>query len=108
MSSLISICPQPYLAGYSASKAFDDKFTKGLYFEMKGSGVDVLGLYPAAVATPINGFKEKTFQIISAKDCAVGALNNATSFVTYGGWVHEIHALFLKSLFVGKFNISLL
>ena len=43
--------PFPYVANYSATKVFDDYFSKGLYYEMKSKGVDVLSVQPGRVAS---------------------------------------------------------
>ncbi|CDW81761.1 short chain dehydrogenase reductase family protein [Stylonychia lemnae] len=108
VASQITFIPNPYLAGYCSSKNFDDKFTKSLYYEMKGTGVDVLGLLPGAVSTGLNGFSEVPFAVIGVQSCATGTLNNATSFVTFGGWVHEIHGFLVKNFMLDLVPQSIL
>ena len=75
---------------------------------MQGTGVDVLGLLPGCVATGLNGFAESPFSVISAQSCAFGTLNNSTSWITYGGWVHEFHAFLAKNMILDFVPISML
>ena len=75
---------------------------------MRGTGVDVLTLLPGCVATGLNGFKEAPLSVISAADCAKGTLNNATSWITYGGWVHELHSVLAHNLILDFIPLNLL
>jgi short-subunit dehydrogenase len=42
ISSFSSMFPLPLLANYAATKVFDDYMSKGLYYELKSKGIDVL------------------------------------------------------------------
>lgn len=99
LSSQAAFFPNPYFANYGATKAFDDRLSKSLYFELKGKGVDVLTVRPGVVTTKLNGMKEKFAQNISVESCVSGILGNAKSFLTYGGAWHEVHGLFVENLF---------
>lgn len=52
MSSLAGVQGTPRIATYSATKAFLAILAEGLWAELRGSGVDVLGCVAGAVATP--------------------------------------------------------
>jgi len=52
VSSLMGFQGVPYMANYSATKAYLLNFGESLYHECKGSGVDVLVLAPGATETP--------------------------------------------------------
>jgi short-subunit dehydrogenase len=43
--------PTPYFTVYGATKAFDLLFSEGLWGELRGSGVDVIGLSPGVTDT---------------------------------------------------------
>lgn len=73
--------PTPHVKNYSATKVFDDYFSKGLFYELRAKGVDVLSVQPGPVATPLLGRKEDLLKmIISPEDCARGSLDKATGF----------------------------
>ena len=56
MSSITAFQGSPYITTYGATKAFNLNFGEGLWFELKGKGVDVLACTAGATATP-NLFK---------------------------------------------------
>jgi len=56
-ASVLGQMPAPYMATYSATKAFDVYFAESLYGELKGTGVDVLAILPGYTTT---GFKAAT------------------------------------------------
>ncbi len=51
VSSVAAFLPMPFWTTYSASKVYDLHFSEGLWFELKGKGVDVLALCPGATRT---------------------------------------------------------
>lgn len=51
MSSIVSSVPQPFLASYSASKAYITNLCETLYTELKDAHVDVLSVMPGATST---------------------------------------------------------
>ncbi len=53
VSSLSGWMPQPWMAGYGASKSYINGLAAGMHFEMKGSGVDVSVLSPGPTDTPM-------------------------------------------------------
>ena len=55
LASQAALMPNPLFANYSATKAFDDFFTKGIYYELKSRGIDVLSVMPGGVSTGLNG-----------------------------------------------------
>lgn len=52
VSSLAGLQGSPALVTYAATKAFGAVLAEGLWAEMRGTGVDVLGCVTGAVATP--------------------------------------------------------
>lgn len=50
-ASVLSVFNGPYMATYSATKAFDLAFAKALYGECKPHGIDVLAVLPGHTAT---------------------------------------------------------
>ena len=90
--------PCPYFANYSATKVFNDRLSLGLYYELKSKGIDVLSVMPGVVPTNINGADDKFLATATVSQCAQGILRNATSQITYGAGVHELHGFFSKLL----------
>ena len=56
-------------------------------------------MHPGPVATFLTKADPAFFQVITSESCAKGALNNATSMLCYGGWVHEVQSYILKCLY---------
>ena len=52
LSSMAGMVGGAYIAAYAATKAFDIVFASSLWAEMKGFGVDILGLVAGATRTP--------------------------------------------------------
>ena len=52
MTSLAGNQGSPYISTYAASKAFNRVLAEGLWYELKGKGVDVLACCAGAVRTP--------------------------------------------------------
>ena len=52
LSSLAGMTGAPRVATYAASKAFNRILAQALWYEMKGTGVDVLACCPTATRTP--------------------------------------------------------
>jgi NAD(P)-dependent dehydrogenase (short-subunit alcohol dehydrogenase family) len=51
ISSIIALAPARGMVGYSISKAAVHSFSQGLRAELRDSGVDVVGVYPAQIDT---------------------------------------------------------
>ncbi|CDW88550.1 short chain dehydrogenase reductase family protein [Stylonychia lemnae] len=98
VSSLAVNIPQSYLASQCGTKMLCDRFSKSLNYEMRGSGIDMLTLQPGMVSTNRTGFEATKQGVVTPEQCAVGALNNATSFETFGTFSHEIMNLFVLNL----------
>ena len=60
----------------------------------------MLSVQPGMVSTPMIGLmKVDSLQgIITPQACAIGILDKSTSFMTFGGTVHEISGLLTKGL----------
>lgn len=52
MSSLAGLQGSPFLATYSSTKAFNATLAEALWYELRGSGVDVMACLAGATATP--------------------------------------------------------
>jgi len=52
LSSMSALAGTGYVAAYAATKSFDMIFAEGLWAELRGYGVDVLGLVAGATQTP--------------------------------------------------------
>ncbi|MBQ28140.1 MAG: hypothetical protein CMH81_08415 [Nitrospiraceae bacterium] len=51
VSSIVALLPVPFLATYSASKAYVKSFTEAIHEELKGTGVKVQALCPSRTRT---------------------------------------------------------
>jgi short-subunit dehydrogenase len=49
--TLIALAPVGPMAGYSASKAAAHSFTQALRAEVRGRGIEVIGVYPGGIDT---------------------------------------------------------
>ena len=89
VASAAAFLPMPFWTNYSASKAYLLHLSEGLWFELRGKGVDVLALCPGATKTEFSkvaGTKEsgmktsdvvkKGLQSLGKKTTAVAGLNN--------------------------------
>lgn len=57
LSSQAALIPAPHHLNYAATKVFDDFFTRGLFYELRIKGIDVLSVKPGMVATALTGRK---------------------------------------------------
>lgn len=61
----------PLDAEYSASKAYNERFSNSLHFELKEDNIDVLALRPLYVSTAMTGrIKVGQYGAIAPEDCA--------------------------------------
>lgn len=44
LASQAALMPAPFFKNYAATKVFDDYFSKGLFYELRAKGVDVLSV----------------------------------------------------------------
>ena len=65
MSSASAMQGTPYVANYAATKAYNLILAEGLWAELRGKGVDVLGFMPGTTRTP--GYLESKAQAGNAK-----------------------------------------
>lgn len=73
VASTAAYQPVPHMAVYGATKSFVLSFSRALWAETRGSGVDVLALSPGATATEF-------FQV-AGEDAAVGARRSTAQVV---------------------------
>lgn len=85
VASTGAFLPTPYMAVYSASKAYVLSFTQALWAENRHTGVRVLALCPGSTDTPMNsdheGSRRTTRQVV---DTAMKALATEKSSVVDG------------------------
>ena len=74
ISSITALNPIPFYGAYCATKAFNEWFSKGLYFEKKKFGVDVLCVNPLGVDTKVLHTGKPPAGTISPDACAKGIL----------------------------------
>lgn len=117
LASIVALLPSPYFANYSGSKGYDLLLAEGLYHELKGFGIDVLGVMPGLTSTEFHavaGIKEQkilfpfrkaeavvqtTFKALGKKPSVVdGCLNKWLIFI----------ARFLPRRWVGSLNARVL
>jgi len=68
MSSMAGLVGAGYVATYAATKAFDTALAESLWFELRGAGVDVLGLIAGATQTPAMARSGAAFGGPTARD----------------------------------------
>jgi short-subunit dehydrogenase len=80
VSSLSGWMPQPWMAGYGASKSYINGLAAGMHVEMKGTGVDVSVLSPGPTDTPMSratgiDFKAMGMTVMKPDDVAACGLD---------------------------------
>ena len=100
--------PIPYFSGYSASKAFNDYFSRALNGEYSGK-VDVLSLRPFYVSTPATFERKLGPETISPEQCAEGCLRAlGRSSWTWGHYKHSIQGFVVGlNSSVGLLNVEI-
>jgi short-subunit dehydrogenase len=80
VSSLSGWMPQPWMAGYGASKSYINGLAAGMHFEMKSTGVDIAVLSPGPTDTPMAkatgiDFKAMGMTVMNPHDVAACGLD---------------------------------
>jgi len=96
LSSVSAVLPTPLLATYAGTKAFGLAFGKGLYFELKQFGIDVLTVTPNVVVSKMTQGKSKhvpreSFMMVNANAMAHQTLDKLGSVPVTAG--HRNHAI---------------
>lgn len=92
LSSIAGQRPLMYLAPYSATKAFNDFFSRALALEF-GDRMDFLSCRPAYVVSAMSQIKETGGFVIDRYECARGCLEKLGYVTeTYGPARHAIYA----------------
>jgi 17beta-estradiol 17-dehydrogenase / very-long-chain 3-oxoacyl-CoA reductase len=94
ISSVAGLRPLLYLSPYSATKAFNDFFSRSLHLEV-GHKIDVLSLRAGYVVSNMSQLKETGGFVLDRYECARGCIEKL-GFVseTYG---HVAHAVYGRS-----------
>lgn len=61
VSSIGAAAPPPYMSDYVATKAALAAFSESLAAELRGTGVDVLTVYPGPMDTPMGAYGLRTY-----------------------------------------------
>lgn len=97
VSSISALTPFPKFAVYSATKIFSYYLTQAISEELKNEKIDFMSLKPGYVSTNMSQKWADGLYVISANQCAVGALNNlGYEHETYGHWSHKIQGYVLS------------
>ncbi len=84
--------PMPYFSVYSATKAFNDFFSKALSVEYRKK-IDILSVRPMFVSTALTYRKKVELDTVSPNMCARGALDDlGYTRETCGHWIHNLLA----------------
>ncbi|XP_078524740.1 inactive hydroxysteroid dehydrogenase-like protein 1 [Lissotriton helveticus] len=103
ISSASCYRPLPQMAGFSASKAYLDHFSRALHHEYASKGIFVQSLTPMYVATNMTAFSgtlcNSPWLVPSASVYACHAVSTlGISTRTTGYWSHSIQLLILRSM----------
>ncbi|CAL8128691.1 unnamed protein product [Orchesella dallaii] len=101
ISSITSKMDAPFLALYSASKAFVDKFTQDLTLEYKDRGIIFQDLIPGYVVSNMSKVKAPHFFVPTAEAFVEKALNAVGLESRTTGWVS--HQLLYACVHIGHF-----
>ena len=100
ISSVASIGPQPFMALYSASKAYVDFLSRGLASEYSDYGITVQCIYPGPVQTDMLATLDSDFAKVSnpiiptPQDFAANAIRTlGFKHGTCGWWSHSLLAI---------------
>jgi len=95
MTSLSGMQGAPWLASYGATKAFNIVLAEGLWYELKGKGVDVIACCAGAIETPnyisskpesLGAFAPKSLAVEKVAHEAVAALGRRSLVIPGGAY----------------------
>ena len=90
VASITALYPSYRSEVYSASKAYDDLFSRGLAETYRDSNLDVLSVCPCAVSTPLTRYTSQ-HHAITPEQCANGSLKwLGRSDQTSGHLIHNL------------------
>jgi 17beta-estradiol 17-dehydrogenase / very-long-chain 3-oxoacyl-CoA reductase len=99
LSSFVGCLPVPMLAPYSASKAYNDFFSRSLSAEVAKARIDVVSITPHYVVSEMSGFKKPSMSIPTAVDFANMTLKKASyGPVLSPHWHHDLTQRIAKLL----------
>ena len=97
IASASAFLPMPYWTNYAASKAYLLHFTEGLWYELKGKGVDVLAVCPGGTKTEFAQTANIQSHGMSVDDVVSETLQNIGKMPTVvTGFNNKISTIFLK------------
>ena len=97
VSSLAGEHAIPYISTYSATKAFNDFFSRSLEMQYSDQ-IDVLSLRPMLVESNLSK-QQKSCTVASRNECARSAIKYlGIDYETNGYWVHRLLASITRSL----------
>jgi short-subunit dehydrogenase len=95
MTSLSGMQGAPWLASYGATKAFNIVLAEGLWYELRGKGVDVIACCAGAIETPnyvsskpksLGAFAPKPLRVEKVAHEAVAALGRKPLVIPGGSY----------------------
>ncbi|CAH2325753.1 very-long-chain 3-oxoacyl- reductase [Pelobates cultripes] len=108
ISSASGMYPVPLLTVYSATKAFVDFFSRGLYAEYKNKGIIVQSVLPFYVATKLSKIRKPTWDKPSPEAYVKSAINTVgLQTQTNGYMAHALLGWVTTSLFPISTSINL-
>ena len=92
------------ILGYAATKVFGSYLGQGLYYELKGYGVDVLSYEAGAVSTKMMKGHDDGANVISASRSAEVCFRDIGNMpMTFGAFRHEYPMWILGALPISLF-----
>lgn len=93
ISSIVACHPHPFIAIYTASKAFVDLFSRSIHEEVKSYGITVQSVLPSFISTKLIGNARPRKLIPKAYEFVGSAIKTVgVSHRTYGYWSHALLA----------------
>lgn len=96
IASIAALGPQPFITEYSATKAYNDFFSRGLDYECQSKGITVQCIYPGPVFTDMltsasEDIKSTNFLVPSTDSYAAQAIRTlGFTNCSTGYWCHSI------------------
>lgn len=91
LASVSAVVAAPMLSTYSATKAFNLRFSLSLETEVSRHGIDVLAVTPGFVISNMSKINRESFSVVAARPMARQTLNKLGSTgVTAGHWHHQL------------------
>jgi len=98
ISSVTAEIACPLLSVYSATKAYNDVFSRAIMREVQNDGIDVVSVLPSYVMSSMSGIKKESFFVPSAARFAYNCVNKLRPGRVYPFWPHHMYMAITNSL----------